>query len=59
MDEKMIEEIGKIGIINDHYHKNKPNLWIFDCRPYSTAFGNKMKGKGYENVSNYKNCHPV
>ena len=28
-------------------------LMVLDCRPIASALGNKLKGKGYENVSHY------
>jgi hypothetical protein len=31
-------------------------LHIYDARPYINAFANKVKGLGYENPDNYKNC---
>ena len=32
------------------------NLYIFDARPYLTAYANKLNGKGFEDVENYKNA---
>ncbi len=37
---------GKDGLVNLH---------IYDARPYLNAVANKMNGKGYENLSYYKN----
>lgn len=31
-------------------------LYIYDVRPYLNAIGNKFQGKGYENISDYKNA---
>ena len=33
--------------------KNTGKLTVLDCRPLSAATGNKLKGKGYENVAHY------
>ena len=32
---------------------NDGRLTVLDCRPLSAATGNKLKGKGYENVAHY------
>ena len=32
------------------------NLNIVDARPYLYALANRMNGKGFEDVKNYKNC---
>jgi len=33
-----------------------PQLVIVDCRPRVNANVNKLKGKGFENIANYKEC---
>lgn len=33
----------------------KKNIHVFDCRPYSAAWGNKLAGKGYEDEKCYDN----
>ncbi|KAJ5075926.1 intein-containing myotubularin-related precursor [Anaeramoeba ignava] len=48
IDEKYISIIQKMS-------SNKP-FDIFDCRPKINAIGNKTKGGGYENISNYPEC---
>lgn len=35
---------------------NEINLQIYDARPYLAALANKAKGKGFEDIKNYKNC---
>jgi hypothetical protein len=52
----MIEEIGHVGKIQ---RKDSNDTCIIDCRPYLTAYGNKIKGKGYETKDNYRNVHDV
>lgn len=31
-------------------------MHIYDARPFMNAVGNKIAGKGYENINCYKNC---
>ena len=32
------------------------NVHIYDLRPYINALAQKVSGKGYENINNYKNA---
>jgi myotubularin-related protein 1/2 len=47
-DEKVLESIAQLSKINV---KNK--LIIFDARPFLSAYANKLKGAGFENIDNY------
>lgn len=42
-------------INNNSYRTVKKNIHVFDCRPYSAAWGNKLAGKGYEDSKYYDN----
>ena len=53
-DEKVLESIGQLSKINV---LNK--LIIFDARPYLSAYANKLKGAGFENIENYPNTQIV
>ena len=53
-DEKVLESISQLSKINV---KNK--LIIFDARPYFSAYANKLKGAGFENIENYPNTQIV
>ena len=49
-----------LRLIGNPFHKHGGkdglvNLHIYDARPYLNAVANKMNGKGYENLSYYKN----
>lgn len=48
-DEFLFELIGRA---NPENHR----VTIFDARPFKNAMGNRLVGKGYENVEIYKNC---
>lgn len=48
-DTKLLNEISELSM----------RLVIFDARPYSAAFANKVAGKGYEEASSYDNCEIV
>jgi len=37
--------------------ENRNQYVIIDCRPALNAHANKLKGKGFENMANYENCH--
>ena len=46
-DEKLLGCISQVG--------SDKNLCLFDARPYLSAYANKLKGAGFENVENYSN----
>jgi len=48
-------EISKIGSADNGYK----NLHIYDCRPWNSAVGNKIAGRGFESNSNYVNVEEV
>ena len=62
-DEQYLRLLGDItgkepdGSINylSNYYKDM-NLSIYDARPWNDAAANKLIGKGYENITYYKNC---
>lgn len=47
------------GFLPNEYSNEKfqrINLYVMDLRPKGAAYGNKLKGDGYENPSYYVNC---
>ncbi len=40
--------------VNDFY--GNYNCHIYDARGYIAAMGNRLAGKGFESLENYKNC---
>eukprot|EP00002_Diphylleia_rotans_P010979 TRINITY_DN2177_c0_g3_i1.p1 TRINITY_DN2177_c0_g3~~TRINITY_DN2177_c0_g3_i1.p1 ORF type:complete len:975 (-),score=191.01 TRINITY_DN2177_c0_g3_i1:483-3407(-) len=47
-DEKLVEAISQVN-------PKAKVLYILDSRPKANAFGNQVKGAGFENTSNYRN----
>lgn len=43
----------------DLLSKETEKFHIYDARPYINALANKMKGMGFENSDNYKNCQLI
>jgi len=46
-----------LRVLNGRSGENSRPLYIADCRGRVAATGNKLQGKGAENVSNYTNAH--
>lgn len=49
LDEKILNCIADISL------NNKKKLIIYDARPMLSAYANRLKGAGFENVENYEN----
>lgn len=51
-DEKIFRLIGDLSNPNNETNP----VHIYDARPYLSAMGNQIAGKGFENTSYYRNC---
>ena len=50
----MLKQIGEVGLV---YNSNiNETLHIYDCRPWISAQGNKVAGRGFEKKKYYENA---
>lgn len=54
-DEQLLKFLGN-PYQNDYNESNGVDLYIYDARPYLSAMGNRLNGKGFEDTKNYRNC---
>ena len=53
LDEKILNSISEIS------SEEKNKLIIYDARPMISAYANRLKGAGFENIENYKNTQLI
>ncbi len=57
-DEKMLRLIGNPECKDSYGNVTKEiNCHVYDCRPFTYAYGNRINGGGFENSNTYKNCN--